>query len=295
MKNQRALPERSEKDRAHIEVAIGETPAIVGHSSGDVLWATLRAEAQAAVDNDHRLAQAMKLSVLNHPTFTLGLAYRFAETLANNAIDAKVLTSLSLDVFHASPEILEFAILDLQAVYDRDPSTSELLIPFLYFKGFLALQSHRIAHWLWQNDKRHMARHVQSRACEVLSVDIHPAARMGSGIMLDHGNGLVIGETAVVDDDVSILQDVTLGGTGKETGDRHPKIRRGALIGAGAKILGSIEIGIGAKVGAGSVVVSPVAAHTSVAGVPARVVGKPKSDLPGITMEEPTTGSDYVI
>ncbi|WP_432294741.1 serine O-acetyltransferase [Rhizobium panacihumi] len=259
------------------------------------VWATLRREAQAVLENDPRLARAMKLNVLDHETFAHGLAHRLSETFANNAVDGDLLTSLSLDVFDASPEILRHAILDLQAVYDRDPSTSELLVPFLYFKGFLALQGHRIAHWLWHNDKRHMARHIQSRSCDFLSIDIHPAARMGSGIMLDHGNGLVIGETAVVEDDVSILQDVTLGGTGKDTGDRHPKIRRGALIGAGAKILGNIEIGVGAKVGAGSVVVSAVAAHSSVAGVPARIVGKPKSDLPGISMEIPDADSDYVI
>ncbi|NTF96132.1 serine O-acetyltransferase [Rhizobium rhizogenes] len=283
-----------ERDEALTKTIIGKA-AIIGHSPRDVLWTTLCVEARTVVDSDPRLAQAMTSNILAHPTFAHGLAYRFSETLANRDVDADVLTSLSLDVFQSSPEIITSAVLDLQAVYDRDPSTSELLIPFLYFKGFLALQGHRIAHWLWWTNKKQMARHIQSRTCEVLSIDIHPAAHMGSGIMLDHGNGLVIGETAVVDDDVSILQDVTLGGTGKESGDRHPKIRRGALIGAGAKILGNIEIGVGAKVGAGSVVVSAVSAHTSVAGVPARVVGRPKSDLPGVTMEQPNADPDYAI
>src|SRR6218665_2017450 len=188
--------------------------------------------------------------------------------------------------FLNAPSILSAAAADLVAVKERDPSNAEILTPFLYFKGFLALQGQRVAHWLWHHDRIHLARHLQSRISEVFGVDIHPAARIGKGIMLDHGSGLVIGETAIVEDDVSILQNVTLGGTGKETGDRHPKIRRGALIGAGAKILGNIEIGTGAKVGAGSVVVAPVAAHTSVAGVPARPVGKPHSELPGISMEQ---------
>ncbi|WP_174026678.1 serine O-acetyltransferase [Rhizobium rhizogenes] len=294
MTTQTALPDPFGRDSALAKTIIGEG-ALVGHFSSEVLWTTLCLEARTVADNDPRLAQAMNSNILVHPTFACGLAYRFSETLANRDVDANVLTSLSLDVFQSSPEIITSAVLDLRAVYDRDPSTSELLIPFLYFKGFLALQGHRIAHWLWRHNKRHLARHIQSRTCQVLSIDIHPAAHMGNGIMLDHGNGLVIGETAVVDDDVSILQDVTLGGTGKESGDRHPKIRRGALIGAGAKILGNIEIGVGAKVGAGSVVVSAVSAHTSVAGVPARVVGRPKSDLPGVTMERPNADPDYAI
>ncbi|WFR98373.1 serine O-acetyltransferase [Rhizobium tumorigenes] len=261
----------------------------------DDIWAALCAEAQVAAHDDPRLAQAMALNILCHPDFAQGLAHRFSETLANNDVGADVLTLVALEVFEAAPEIVESAVSDLQAVFDRDPSTSELLVPFLYFKGFLALQGHRIANWLWRHNKTLMARHIQSRTCEVLSIDIHPAARMGRGIMLDHGNGLVIGETAVVEDDVSILQDVTLGGTGKDSGDRHPKVRRGALIGAGAKILGNIEVGVGARVGAGSVVLSAVAAHISVAGVPARPVGRPKSALPGVTMEQTTIETDYVI
>lgn len=293
MTTQTAQPETFKRDESLAKTQIGKDA--IAHTPGEVLWTTLCVEALKAADSDPRLAKAMTSNILAHPTFAHGLAYRFSETLANRDVDANVLASLSLDVFQSSPQILASAASDLQAVYDRDPSTSELLIPFLYFKGFLALQGHRVAHWLWRHNKKHMARHIQSRTCEVLSIDIHPAAHMGSGIMLDHGNGLVIGETAVVDDDVSILQDVTLGGTGKESGDRHPKIRRGALIGAGAKILGNIEIGVGAKVGAGSVVVSAVSAHTSVAGAPARVVGRPKSDLPGVTMEQPTAEPDYAI
>ncbi|MBP1860453.1 serine O-acetyltransferase [Rhizobium herbae] len=259
------------------------------------LWERLCSEASAAIANDVLLTRSMNLAVLYHRSFADALAHRIAQKLASPDINQEELISIIREVFQRDQRIVSSAEVDLEAIRDRDPSNAEILTPFLYFKGFLALQGHRIAHWLWHHNKAHMARHIQSRISEVLGVDIHPAARMGQGIMLDHGNGLVIGETAVVEDEVSILQDVTLGGTGKETGDRHPKIRRGALIGAGAKILGNIEVGIGAKVGAGSVVVSPVAAHTSVAGVPARLVGKPNSDLPGISMEQTITEPEYMI
>jgi serine O-acetyltransferase len=263
--------------------------------ASDLLWQKLCGEAGVAIDNDPRLTRAMNLAILYRRSFADALAHRIAQKLGNADINQEELVSVITDIFQHDRDIVSSAKVDLQAIRDRDPSNAEILTPFLYFKGFLALQGHRIGHWLWNHDKVHMARHIQSRISEVLGVDIHPAAQMGRGIMLDHGSGLVIGETAVVEDEVSILQDVTLGGTGKETGDRHPKIRRGALIGAGAKILGNIEVGIGAKVGAGSVVVSPVAAHTSVAGVPARIVGKPSSDLPGISMEQTITEPEYMI
>jgi serine O-acetyltransferase len=261
----------------------------------DPLWQKLCSEARAAIDHDLRLTRAMNIAILYHRSFADALAHRIAQKLGNADISQEELVSIIADIFQNDRDIVSSAKVDLQAIRDRDPSNAEILTPFLYFKGFLALQGHRIGHWLWNHDKVHMARHIQSRISEVLGVDIHPAAQMGRGIMLDHGSGLVIGETAVVEDEVSILQDVTLGGTGKETGDRHPKIRRGALIGAGAKILGNIEVGVGAKVGAGSVVVSPVAAHTSVAGVPARIVGRPSSDLPGISMEQTITEPEYMI
>jgi serine O-acetyltransferase len=255
----------------------------------------LCSEARAAIDNDQLLTRSMNLAILYHRSFADVLAHRIAQKLANPDINLEELISILHEVFQSDPRIVASAKVDLEAIHDRDPSNAEILTPFLYFKGFLALQGHRVPHWLWHHNKVHMARHIQSRISEVLGVDIHPAARMDEGIMLDHGSGLVIVETAVLEDEVSILQDVTLGGTGKETGDRHPKIRRGALIGAGAKILGNIEVGIGAEVGAGSVVVSPVAAHTSVAGVPARLVGRPHSDLPGISMKQTITEPEYMI
>ncbi|HEV7247835.1 MAG TPA: serine O-acetyltransferase [Shinella sp.] len=259
------------------------------------LWETLRREAAAAVHRDQALARAMNSAVLMHSSFGHALSHRLAIKLADHDVDRDELLALIYGAYTDKPGLLGAAAADLQAVKDRDPSNTEVLTPFLYFKGFSALQGHRVAHWLWTTGRGHLARHIQSRISEIFSIDIHPAAVMGRGIMLDHGSGLVIGETAVVEDEVSILQNVTLGGTGKDMGDRHPKVRRGALIGAGAKVLGNIEVGIGAKIGAGSVVVAPVAPYTSVVGVPARPVGKPHTALPGITMDQTLSEPEYII
>ncbi len=177
---------------------------------------------------------------------------------------------------------------------DRDPACPDLLTPLLHFKGFQALQGHRVAHYLWHHDRPHLAKHLQSRMSEVFGVDIHPAATLGRRIMLDHATGIVIGETAIVEDDVSILQEVTLGGTGKEDGARHPRVHRGVMIGAGAKILGSIDVGEGAKVGAGSIVLAPVEPYTTVVGVPARPVGPRLKTMAALTMDQ-TWAPDYVI
>lgn len=260
-----------------------------------VLWQTLREEAAAAVQRDPALARAMNSAVLMHASFGHALSHRLAIKLADHDVDRDELLALIYGAYSDKPGLLGAAAADLQAVKDRDPSNGEVLTPFLYFKGFSALQAYRVGHWLWTMGRRHLARHIQSRISEAFAIDIHPAAVMGRGIMLDHGSGLVIGETAVVEDDVSILQNVTLGGTGKQTGDRHPKVRRGALIGAGAKILGNIEVGVGAKIGAGSVVLAPVAPYTSVVGVPARPVGKPHTALPGVTMDQSLSEPEYII
>lgn len=174
---------------------------------------------------------------------------------------------------------------DIRAITERDPAATRFSEPLLYFKGFHALQTHRVAHWLWSEGRRELALFLQSRASEVFGVDIHPAARIGKGILVDHATGVVVGETAVVEDNVSILHEVTLGGTGKDCGDRHPKVRHGVLIGAGAKILGNVEVGEGAKIGAGSVVLEDVPAHATVAGVPAKVVGIAEGDEPARTMD----------
>lgn len=259
------------------------------------VWSALRREANAASKNDGAITRGMCSAVLAHSSFGQALAYRLAVKLANHDMEFAELFTILDDVILADADIAAAAACDLTAVRERDPSNSEILTPFLYFKGFLALQGHRIAHLLWQQGRAHLARHLQSRMSEVFGVDIHPAARMGRGIMLDHGSGLVIGETAVVEDDVSILQNVTLGGTGKDAEDRHPKIRRGVLIGAGATILGNVEVGVGAKVGAGSVVVAPVDAFTSVVGVPARPTGRGHESLPGKTMDQLFGEPDYVI
>ncbi|SCB27891.1 serine O-acetyltransferase [Rhizobium hainanense] len=259
------------------------------------VWSELCREAISASHSDPSLTRALNSSILYHASFAQALAQRIALKLANHDLDHDELISVVAQAFVGKANLVSDAAADLVAIKDRDPSNSEILVPFLYFKGFIALQGQRVAHWLWHHNRVHLARHLQSRISEVFGVDIHPAARMGRSVMLDHGSGLVIGETAVVEDDVSILQNVTLGGTGKEAGDRHPKVRRGALIGAGATILGNIEIGEGAKVGAGSVVVSSVEPYTSVAGVPARPVGKRHSVLPGITMDQTLLEPEYVI
>lgn len=264
-------------------------------SAVTVIWNELCAEAVAAVGIDPAITRSMNSAVLYHASFSQALAHRIALKLASPELDQDELLALICQTFLNEPSILAKAAADLVAVKQRDPSNSEILTPFLYFKGFLALQGQRVAHWMWHHKRVHLARHIQSRISEVFGVDIHPAAQMGKGIMLDHGSGLVIGETAVVEDNVSILQNVTLGGTGKETGDRHPKIREGALIGAGAKILGNIEIGRGSKVGAGSVVVTPVPNYTSVVGVPARPVGSTHATMPGVTMDQTLFEPEYII
>jgi len=184
------------------------------------------------------------------------------------------------------PEIPAAAAEDLLAVRDRDPSITDLLTAFLYFKGYHAIQTHRVAHHLWRHGRQHAARFLQSRSSEVFGVDIHPAAKLGRRLMFDHGTAIVIGETAVVEDDVSMLHSVTLGGTGKEGGDRHPKIRRGVLIGAGAKILGNIEVGEGAKIGAGSVVLRAVEPYATVVGNPAQPVGAKRTTMAALTMDQ---------
>jgi serine O-acetyltransferase len=262
--------------------------------AGMDLWATIHRDAERAVALDPLMSGVVHALVLRHESFADALACNLGRKLADDAIDARGLAGLIADVLEDDPEVVDAIASDLRAIRDRDPASPDLLTPFLYFKGFHALQTYRIGHWLWRQGRQHMARHMQSRASEVFAADIHPAARLGRGIMIDHGTGVVIGETAVVEDDVSMLQEVTLGGTGKETGDRHPKIRRFVLIGAGAKILGNIEVGEGAKVGAGSIVLDPVPPYTTVVGVPARPVGPRNTCMPALTMDQ-TLPHDYVI
>lgn len=251
----------------------------------DPVWDRIRMETERKAAAEPLLASFLHATILNHSKLERALSFHLANQLDSATVSALLLREVILDAFKHEPCIPKAVRADLMAVEERDSACNELSVPFLYFKGFHALQSHRVAHWLWKQGRESLALFFQNRVSSVFGVDIHPAAKLGHGIMLDHATGLVIGETAQVGNNVSILQSVTLGGTGKDEGDRHPKIADGVLISAGAKILGNIKVGVGAKIGAGSVVLEEVPAHTTVAGVPAKVVGRPTSDLPALEME----------
>ena len=251
----------------------------------DPMWQRIREEAAKQASEEPILASFLHATILNHTRLELALSFHLASQLATPDVSSLLLRKVIMEAFESDAFIQTAVRADLQAVEDRDSACHELYIPFLYFKGFHALQTYRIAHWLWTTGRESLALFFQNRMSTTFSVDIHPAATLGQGILLDHATGLVIGETAVVGKNVSILQSVTLGGTGKDEGNRHPKIGDGVLISAGAKILGNICVGEGAKVGAGSVVLEDVPAHTTVAGVPAKIVGRPASDQPALEME----------
>jgi len=238
----------------------------------DMLWARLRQEAKEALERAPMLAPLFVDSILNRRSFEAAIFHRVATRLKNDIVGTGVIVDAFYRATEAAPTLIGGLRADIAAVVERDPATERLIEPFLYFKGFHALQTHRLAHWLWLNGERDFALYLQSRSSDVFQTDIHPAARIGAGVFLDHATGLVVGETAVVEDDVSLLQNVTLGGTGKQAGDRHPKVRRGTIIGAGAKILGNIEIGERARIAAGAVVVAPVPPGATVAGVPAKIL-----------------------
>ncbi|XBQ16090.1 MAG: serine O-acetyltransferase [Oceanicaulis sp.] len=242
-------------------------------SARDSVWSRLRFDAASSSAGEPMLASYINAAILRHETFEDALAHRVAEKMADAQLDALQVHDVARAAFEDDPEIADQAAADMLAVDERDPAVRSLLQPFLYFKGFHALLCYRVAHWLYRNDRESLAFHLQSRMSERFGVDINPAARIGRGIMIDHATSVVIGETAVVGDDVSILHEVTLGGTGSEDGDRHPKIGNGVLIGAGAKVLGNITVGDEARIAAGSVVLQPVPARCTVAGVPARPVG----------------------
>lgn len=252
--------------------------------STNTLWQKIADEAREHAVKEPALASFLHATVLNHDTLCAALSYLLANKLGGSEVSDLQVRDVVESALSAQSTIVESASHDLQAVFERDSACDNYLYPLLYFKGFQALQSYRIAHWLWGQNRHCLALFFQSRIALIFGVDIHPAAKLGKGLMLDHATGIVIGETTVIEDDVSIMQEVTLGGTGKENGDRHPKVRRGVLISAGAKILGNIEIGENAKVGAGSVVLKAVEAHTTVAGVPAVVIGRPMSASPALDM-----------
>ena len=261
--------------------------------NGDPIWERIRSETREAAAAEPVLASFLHATILNHEELECSLSFHLANLLDNPSAPAMMLRELILEALRDDSDIRGAIRDDLNAILDRDSACHELYIPFLYFKGFQALQIHRIGHWLWTHDRQPLALFLQSQMSRQFGIDIHPAARFGHGIMLDHATGLVVGETAVVGNRVSILQSVTLGGTGKEDGDRHPKIGDDVLISAGAKILGNIHVGEGAKVGAGSVVLQDVPAHTTVAGVPAKVVGKPTTRSPALDMDHAIPDSQW--
>lgn len=252
----------------------------------DPIWLALRSQADASAREEPSLASFVHVTILKHERLEGALSYHLAKKIGGEDLSPMLAREIVDEALEAEPAIGEAVRADLSAVFERDPACHRYLDAFLFYKGFLAIQSHRIAHWLWSSNRKTMALFIQSRVSEVFGVDIHPAARLGRGIMMDHATGIVIGETAVVDDDVSMLHGVTLGGSGKETGDRHPKIRRGVLLGAGAKIVGNIEVGEYSRVGAGSVVLKPVPANCTVAGVPAKVIGCAGCERPSQMMNQ---------
>lgn len=249
------------------------------------IWSTILREARLISGEEERLRVLINETILNQEDLGACLAYRLAWKFGDGSISVLGCHQLFLEIVAADPSIALSAAADLHAIRERDPATPNLVIPLLYFKGYLALQASRISHHLWTSGRHTLASHLQSRCSEVFGVDIHPGARFGKGIFLDHATGFVAGETAVIGDNVSILHEVTLGGSGKQCGDRHPKVGNGVLIGAGAKLLGNIRIGDGAKIGAGSVVLEDVEAHTTVVGVPARQVGRERHRMPARFMD----------
>ena len=252
----------------------------------DPVWARICREAEEIVRREPELATFLYSTILHHDTLEGAIVYRLSERLDHPALSGELIRQAYSDALKDTPSIGESFRVDIAATVDRDPATHRLIEPVLYYKGFHAIQTHRLMHWLWRKGRRDFALYLQSRASAVFQCDIHPAAKVGRGIFVDHATGLVVGETAEIGDDVSILHGVTLGGTGKEWEDRHPKIRYGVMIGAGAKILGNIEVGHCARIAAGSVVTKPVPNNVTVAGVPAKVIGQAGCPEPARTMDQ---------
>lgn len=251
----------------------------------DPVWQRVCDEAREAIAAEPLLGGLVHSSLLHHSSMERALAYRFSLKLASGEMSEQILREIADEAYASEPDLSSAARADLTAVFDRDPACHRYLQPILFFKGYQAVQAYRVGHWLWQTGRTDLAYFVQMRVSEVFGVDIHPAARIGRGIMIDHAHSIVIGETAVVGDNVSMLHSVTLGGTGKEDGDRHPKIGNGVLIGAGAKVLGNIHIGHCTRIAAGSVVLHDVPPCKTVAGVPARIVGEAGCDQPAVSMD----------
>jgi serine O-acetyltransferase len=256
------------------------------NAENDPLWQKLREEAEDSFEREPNLAKLLNATILDRDSLEDAVVHRVAGRLANDLVSAAQIVAVFERALARDPEIAAGFRADIAAVIDRDPACDRFIEPFLYYKGYHAIQTHRLAHFLWREHRTDLALYLQSRSSDLFQTDIHPAARIGKGVFLDHATGFVVGATATIDDDVSILQNVTLGGTGKESGDRHPKVRRGVMIGAGAKILGNIEIGEFSRVAAGSVVLQRVPAHATVAGVPAKIVSTSQKNEPYRDMDQ---------
>ncbi len=254
--------------------------------SMDPIWDTIRKEAEEVVANDPVLTTFIYTNILNQPSLEAAVIHRICERLDHQDLNSSILQQNFHEMRKADPDWATTLRVDIQAVYDRDPACSRFLQPLLYFKGFHAVQTHRLASWMWNNGREDFALYLQSRSSAIFQTDIDPAAKMGKGIFFDHATGIVVGRTATIGDNVSILQNVTLGGTGKEEGDRHPKIGCGVLIGSGAKVLGNIKVGDCSRIAAGSVVLKEVPPKTTVAGVPARIVGEAGCQEPSRAMDQ---------
>ncbi len=253
-------------------------------TSVDPVWDQIQQEAELAIQDEPLIGGFVHACILHHKSIEKALSYRIAAKLASNEMSMVVVREMVEEAYAEDPNLVEAARADLVAIYERDPACHRLLQPILYFKGYQAVQAYRVGHHLWTKGRRDLAYFVQMRVSEIFGVDIHPRARVGKGIMIDHAHSIVIGETAVVGDNVSMLHSVTLGGTGKEEEDRHPKIGDGVLIGAGAKVLGNIRIGHCSRIAAGSVVLKEVPPCKTVAGIPAKVVGEAGCEQPSISM-----------
>ncbi len=265
---------------------LAEEEKIADIAAAGSLWQAMRREVHARAEFEPIMSTFFHATVLNHETIQGALSFLLASKLDSPVVSSMAIREIIDEAYRQEPSIIHAAEIDIKATRNRDPACNSYSTPFLFYKGFHALQAYRIAHWLWSNDRHSLAFYFQNQMSAIFAVDIHPAARIGCGIMFDHATGLVIGETAVIEDDVSILHGVTLGGTGKISGDRHPKVRHGVLLGANASIIGNIEIGEGAKVGAGSVVMQDVPAHVTVAGIPAKIVGRPAGDAPALDVDQ---------
>jgi serine O-acetyltransferase len=262
-----------------------------GKNDVESVWTVIHEDAARIAAAEPQLRHLLTEVVIDPPNLGAALAVRLSRKLAREDMTRNELEPLLEGIFERDAPLVGRAASDLRAIVERDPACDSPLQPLLFFKGFMSISTYRVAHHLWTHGRKELALYFQSLASEVFAVDIHPAARIGCGILLDHATSFVVGETAIIEDNVSILHEVTLGGTGKETGDRHPVVRSGVLLGAGAKILGRVEIGTGAKVGAGSVVLIDVPPHTTVAGVPAVIVGLSREDAPALEMDQNFVGT----